>query len=180
MATRITHLEAVAPARPLLILDVDGVVLPYPPNLYRGDAPPGFRDARAWGFNVWVPEHLPPALRALAEVFDMAWCTDWEDAANSEVSPLFGLPTDLPVLHPDRRGTRGWWKLAAVQEFAGDDHPLVWADDHMTSAARRWASIRTAPTLLLRPPDDRGLSARQVALIAGFGTRQRLRQSAQR
>jgi hypothetical protein len=159
----------VSERRPLLILDVDGVVLPYLPNLYRGPAPPGFRDARAWRFNVWVPEHLPCALSKLAESFDLAWCTDWENAANSEASPLFGLATDLPVLHPDR-SSRGWWKLAAVREFAGD-RPLVWADDHMNAAARRWASTRTAPTLLLRPPDDRGLSARQVALMTSFARR---------
>ena len=166
MAARTIQRTAV-PERPLLILDVDGVVLPYLPNLYRGPAPPDFRDARAWGFDVWVPEHLPSALSKLAEYFDLAWCTDWEDAANTDVSPLFGLATDLPVLHPDRRGSRGWWKLAAVREFAGD-RPLVWADDHMSSGARRWAAARAAPTLLLRPPDDRGLSARQVAVIAGF------------
>jgi hypothetical protein len=74
------------------------------------------------------------------------------------------------VLHPDRRGSSGWWKLAAVREFAGE-RPLVWADDDMSSAARKWASERQAATLLLRPPDDRGLSARQVTRIANFGSR---------
>ncbi len=154
--------------KPLLILDVDGVVLPYLPNLYRGPAPPGFRDARAWGFNVWVPEHLPAALQALALRFEVVWCTDWEDAANTEAGELFGLP-ELPVLRADR-AQRGWWKLRAVADYAGE-RPLAWADDQMSSSARHWASSRNAPTLLLRPRPDCGLSPRQLTLITRFASR---------
>jgi hypothetical protein len=154
--------------RPLLVLDVDGVLLPYLPNLYRGPAPQGFHDARAWGFRLWVPEHLPPALPTLAQRFEVVWCTDWEHAANDEARGLFGLP-ELPVL-PARRQQAGWWKLAAVAKYAGE-RPLAWADDQMSSTARRWASSRNAPTLLLAPRPDRGLSARQLALITRFASR---------
>lgn len=118
--------------RPLLVLDVDGVLLPYLPNCYRGPAPSGFHDARVWGFNLWIPDHLPPALPGLVQRFDLVWCTDWEDAANTNAGQLFGLP-EAPVLRPDR-GQSGWWRLAAVRDYAGE-RPLVWADDHMTSAA---------------------------------------------
>jgi hypothetical protein len=156
------------PRRPLLVLDVDGVLLPYLPNAHRGPAPRGFHDARAWGFNVWVPDHLPPALPALAQRFEVVWCTDWEDAANTEARKLFGLP-ELRVLRAaPRQG--GWWKLTAVAEYAGE-RPLAWADDQMSSATRRWASSRGAPTLLLAPQPDRGLSPRQLGLIRRFASR---------
>ena len=155
-------------SRPLLVLDVDGVLLPYLPNRHRGPAPNGFHDARAWGFNLWVPDHLPPALPALAQRFEVVWCTDWEDAANTEARDLFDLP-ELPVLRAPR-GQGGWWTLTAVAEYARE-RPLAWADDQIASAARRWASSRDAPTLLLAPRPDRGLSARQLGLITRFASR---------
>jgi hypothetical protein len=41
----------------------------------------------------------------------------------------------------------------------------------MSSAARRWGATRNAPTLLLAPRPDRGLSPRQLALIRRFASR---------
>jgi hypothetical protein len=154
--------------RPLLILDVDGVLLPLTRDS-SAPAPSGFRAARAWSFDVLVPVHLPSALGEFAASFELVWCSDWEHAANREVAPLFGLP-ELPTLTRGRGRGGGWWKLDAVREYAGE-RPLVWADDQMSSTARRWATERNASTLLLRPHRERGLSARQMALIAGFARR---------
>jgi hypothetical protein len=153
--------------RPLLILDVDGVGLPLPKQ--PGPAPDGYRDARAWGFDVWVPEHLPAALSELAGHFELVWCTDWERSASEHVGPLLGLP-ELPALERDLYGGAGWWKLRAVRQFASD-RPLAWADDQMTSTARRWARDRDAPTLLIKPDRRRGISPRQLNALAGFARR---------
>lgn len=152
--------------KPLLILDVDGAVLPLPCGRRLDEpAPPGFRNARASGFPVWVPEVLDNELPGLANDFDLAWCTTWYEDANREVGPLFALP-ELPVLKAPASGRR-WWKHDAVAKYAGQ-RPLVWADDDMTSSARRWAGGRSAPTLLLRPRPDEGISARHVARIRRF------------
>ena len=152
--------------KPLLILDVDGVVLPLPRGRRmdgKEPAPAGYHNARAGGFNVWVPEHLQNELARLMNDFELAWCTSWMDGANDGVGALFGLP-ELPVLTAPPNGPWRWWKLNAVAEHAGQ-RPLVWADDDMTSSARRWAAARTAPTLLVRPRPEDGLSARvRVAL----------------
>ena len=159
------------PKKALLVLDVDGTVLPLPPrrlggSLGRTSAPPGYRDARAWGFDVRVPEVLQRALPRFAEAFELVWCSSWLGEANREVGPLFGL-AELPVLVPAPEPRRGWWKLRAVAEYAASS-PLVWADDEMNSTARRWATARPAPTLLIRPAPERGISTRQLVLIEHF------------
>lgn len=115
----------------------------------------------------------------LARGVEVVWATTWERAANACYAPLLGLPP-LPLgveyvadcasgaWPGDRRGaTSDEWKAAALRwRFAG--RPLVWIDD--TSAA--WADERNwrdgAPTLVITPRDDVGLTAEQMREVDGW------------
>lgn len=106
----VDHRQARRPPRPLLLLDVDGVLNPFASPT----CPPGYRE------HDFFPDDDPPVrlneshaswLPLLATRFDLAWATGWEDEANTYLSPLFGLPR-LPVirfprsLSPPRKRSR--------------------------------------------------------------------------
>lgn len=116
--------------RPLLLLDVDG-----PLNPHRAKTvPPGYQPheitegAKTW--RVLLNQHHGVELNALADTFDLAWATSWEHGANRLLSPLLGLPNDLPVIiWPSREPVRrGSWKTPYVANWVGD-RPFVWVDD---------------------------------------------------
>lgn len=136
--------------RPLLLLDVDGVLLPARP---------------APGFDRWVGE----TLRALAERFELVWATAWEHRANTLLAPRYGLDT-LPVIELGSPAGGATYKLASVIEAVGDS-ALAWVDDDLNDDAFAWAESREAPTLLLRPKSTRGLAAGHVARLEQFAHR---------
>jgi hypothetical protein len=118
--------------RPLLLLDFDGPLNPRPAD----GVPPGYeRHAITEGARTWQvllhPRH-GAELNALADTFDLVWATSWEHGANRLLSPLLGLPTDLPtILWPDRSPVRrGSWKTPYVADWVGD-RPFVWVDDEL-------------------------------------------------
>jgi hypothetical protein len=82
-----------APERPILLIDVDGVL-----SLFGFDlvAPPH-------GFPVTVdatPHWLSPSVAArvvrLSRTFECVWCTGWEDRAEEHVPHLLGRPGGWP------------------------------------------------------------------------------------
>ncbi|MEV5966686.1 HAD domain-containing protein [Kribbella sp. NPDC051952] len=118
--------------RPLLLLDFDG-----PLNPHRADGiPPGYEryqiteGPKSW--RVLLNRQHGVELTALAEDFDLVWATSWEHGANRLLSPLLGLPNDLPVITwPSRTPVpRGSWKTPYVAEWVGD-RPFVWVDDEV-------------------------------------------------
>jgi len=103
--------------KPLLLIDIDGPLNPYAAKATRrpagyethrvpmnGDRPAGSPDdlmtaaARRLTLRVWLNPAHGAMLLSLADVFELHWATDWEDAANRIVAPLIGLP-ELPVIH---------------------------------------------------------------------------------
>jgi len=66
------------------------------------------------------------------------------------------------------RVTRGHWKLAAIDTYAGT-RALAWIDDCLDEACHAWAAARAAPTLLVQTDAAVGITGEHVAELARWG-----------
>lgn len=165
-----------APARPMLLVDVDGPLNPYAAKPHQ--RPAGYQTHRfmtptweaaerrrlaQWGrpqkrltpLRVWLnPEH-GPALASLP--FDLVWATTWEHEANDYIGPVLGLPR-LPVIAwltgRPRPGDGVFWKTPQIVDWIGG-RPFAWIDDEITEADRDYVAEYHAGPALLRRIDPR-------------------------
>jgi hypothetical protein len=150
-----------AGARPLLMLDVDGVLL-----VWRGGAwdPDGARDedVRDGGADDEVGFHPDAAgwLAELARAFELCWATTWEDQANRDIGPALGLGR-LPFVEFEMDYRARTPKLRSLAAWVGD-RPCAWIDDDLHADAESWAAGRSAPTLLVHVDAEEGMARRHV------------------
>jgi hypothetical protein len=148
-------------ARPLLLVDVDGVV-----SLFGFDhrTPPAGRYQLVDGIAHFLSEAAGGHLRRLAEEFELAWCTGWEEKANEYLPFALGLAGPLPYLLFDdgARPERAHWKLGAIDRYVEPSRPLAWIDDAHDDGCAAWAAARGAPTLLVTTDPAVGLTGDQV------------------
>jgi hypothetical protein len=144
-------------ARPLLLVDVDGVI-----SLYGGPGPdtvPALVD----GIPHFLSRRAAAVLLELAPDFECVWCTGWEDRADLHLPALLGLPRGWPHLtFPEGDGH---WKLAGIDAFAGPERPLAWIDDDHDDRCRAWAAERAGPALLVTTDPYRGLLPEHAAAL---------------
>jgi len=153
--------------KPLLLVDVDGVIslFGFPSNT-RPDGTWHQIDGIVHLLSAQAADHL----LHLMSVYELVWCTGWEERANEHLPHLLGVPR-LPWLSFDKNPGRGnaHWKLAAIDAHAGD-RPLAWLDDALDDRCEDWArgrSQRGASTLLVRTEPAVGLSgAERDTLLA--------------
>lgn len=143
--------------KPLLFLDVDGVISLYGYSTVVGAPGPSvwIDDARHC-----VREGCGLRLQRLAESFDLVWATGWEHRANEHLVEALGLPFgDLPTLVFGDRAVFGSadWKVEAIDAYA-QGRPSVWIDDNIDDTCRRWAAGREEPTLLVQTWSGTGLT----------------------
>jgi hypothetical protein len=145
--------------RPLLFVDVDGVLNPYagpacPAGFAEHDLFPGEEPVRLCAdHGAWLHE--------LAERFDLAWGTAWNAADRALLVELLALPAFGPAVTLPAGQFDPREKVPAVAAVAGD-RPLAWIDDMLTSEAWEWAATRAAPTLLVPIDPAIGLARADV------------------
>lgn len=147
--------------RPLLLVDVDGVLNPLGHR-----PPPGFFVQSIDGYEVAISDRHGRWLNELAESFELWWATTWEQSANNSVGTLLGLP-ELPVVRFAGERSGDTRKLEAVQGAVGD-RSLAWIDDELFLDAYEWARNRAAPTLLVRPSSSVGMTLSHFEQICRF------------
>lgn len=169
--------------KPLLFLDIDGVL--NPDAVSSGRRPEGYVTHRmrpsGWAsenvkpLRVWLnPDHGP---KLLALPVELIWGTAWEHEANEWVSEHVGLP-QLPFVKFDS-GTPGpgvHWKTRDIADYAAG-RPFIWIDDEVRpDRDGKWLSENvTQPFLLILVAPFQGLMdshlerAREFALALDDG-----------
>ena len=147
--------------KPLLMMDVDGVI-----SLFGFDSanPPAGQFQLVDGIVHLLSASAGEHLRELASVFELVWCTGWEEKANVYLPLALGLPGILPHVPFDELGrpASARWKLVGIEAYAGPSRPLAWVDDAHDDRCAEWAATRTAPTLLVSTEPAIGLTGAHV------------------
>jgi hypothetical protein len=158
-----------APTRPLLLVDVDGVL-----SLF--GFPPGAAPEGSFHSIDGIPHFLSTAaarhLLELVSVYELVWASGWEEKADEYLPHLLGLPRGLAHLSFARptgdgslRHTRAHWKLAAIDTHAGPERALAWVDDAFDDSCYAWAKARSGPTLLVATQPHAGLTEQEAGVL---------------
>jgi hypothetical protein len=156
--------------RPLLLIDVDGVI-----SLFGFDParPPAGRFQLVDGIAHYISSTAGPCLRELGADFELTWCSGWEEKANDYLPLALDLPGPLALIAFDRfeRPAAAHWKLAGIDAHASPTTPLAWIDDALDERCARWAQARPAPTLLLSTERAVGLTGEHVKRLRRWAHR---------
>ena len=176
--------------RPLLLLDVDGVLNAFeaweridPQAPLRRDnvrAPAGWRQVAVDGYQLLLnPEHVGWVAQ-LSQHFEMVWATMWQERAPLALAPVVGFGADWSWISFDSYQHRttsqrtgfgiGSYKFPGVVATAGD-RPMVWVDDDLEPAIYDWAAERDAggiPTLLVQPLPSEGWTRAELDAVLAF------------
>jgi hypothetical protein len=171
------------PAKPVWLLDIDGVVN----ALARGPVD-GSWPAENWVQRV-VTADIPNTGRTVLPIFaarpvldfitrvvasgvaDVVWHSTWRAAAVTDLAPTLNLPAIPISIAPEwtQRPERTWWKLPAAQRVVASGRRLVWTDDDIAALPEQVADLEgRADTLLISPDPNTGLTADHLAAIAQF------------
>jgi hypothetical protein len=168
--------------KPILLLDVDGVLnafAPVRPHTTHVVGP----------YNVRFDNEIVDMIDALAESFEIHWATMWNSRANSQIAPVLGIDP-FPVLFCDH--ARGWDEARArglgdystkLLWFAKSPlipahvagRPFAWVDDDHGHADRAFLVTQSDCSdefLLLQTNAKSGLTWDDVATLNDWAAKQ--------
>lgn len=150
--------------RPLLLIDVDGVI-----SLFGFDParPPAGRFQFVDGIAHFLSATAGRHLLALSREYELAWCSGWEEKANEYLPHALGLPDPLPhvVFERGDRPVSAHWKLAGIDRQLSPSRPLAWVDDAHDERCTAWAAARPGRTLLVSTDPAVGLAEEHVSAL---------------
>lgn len=149
-------------SRPLLFLDVDGVIGRFAAKtLGRSAILDGYADLS-------VDERIAAWLRTLDDAFEIVWATSWFEDANGILEAL-GLDLRWPVLE---------WTDLKLPKILGQvgDRPFAWVDDDIEFELRllqaRWREPElNERNLLIQTDPAHGLTESHVQDLLAFAGR---------
>ena len=158
--------------KPLLLVDVDGVLSLFPKPGEQLPQRPDLKWINVEGIPHMIALENCRHLASIADSFELVWATGWEHKANEHLPPIIGLAAQLPVIEFDGRryDHQAHWKLGAVDAFVGD-RPAAWIDDAHDDICRDWASARSQPTLLVDTETNIGFGEPQAELLREWARR---------
>lgn len=110
--------------RPLVLLDVDGVV-----NALTAAVPVKFK---AMGYPIRMPDYMPKLVQGLVANNEVMWCTTWRNDANIHLAPHLGIEP-LGVVDDGTDDRYVDWKIAAAEPYAVNaleaQRPVCWIED---------------------------------------------------
>lgn len=166
--------------KPLLLLDIDGVLAPFLSHeamdaIAEADDDQAskltHKEIRISAFNtVYVRHDLPEIMKELMLHFELMWGTAWGGhQANTYMLRHLGLENPLEAIDyfdavegveqkmSGFRFTRGmpdFWKMPWIEKFAEESaRPFAFIDDEISEQAKEWATERTSsgiPTLMVK------------------------------
>lgn len=159
-------LQSPAMSRPLLAVDIDGVI-----SLFGFEERPqgaGYRIELVDGMPHFISLAAGERLMRLAESFELVWASGWEEKANFYLPGILGLP-ELPYVSFDGAARDGapHWKLDAIEEYARG-RPLAWVDDNLDHHCVEWAEARPEPTLLVPTEPPLGIEEAHVDALGAW------------
>jgi HAD domain in Swiss Army Knife RNA repair proteins len=168
---------AKAHERPLLMVDIDGVISLFggwKQTVSRRDEEGGAHSLDGSFHAIDGTPHFLSSTAAahlleLTSMFELVWASGWEERANEHLPHLLGLPRELPFLRFERSVGRAnaHWKLDAIDAYAGE-RALAWVDDALNDACHEWATARAAPTLLVQTDPRQGLTAAETRQLTDW------------
>jgi hypothetical protein len=151
--------------RPLLLIDIDGVVSL---SGFDPQRPPAGQFQLVEGVVHFLSATAGELLSGLAREFELLWCSGWEEKADEYLPRALGLPSGLHHLSFGARrpgpgpSAQRHWKLAAIDGYAGPERALAWIDDDFDESCHSWARDRRVPTQLALTDPAVGLTAEQA------------------
>lgn len=128
------------------------------------------------GFHITYAPEVIAFINRMHEsgLVEIQWLTTWKHLANTEFSPVVGLP-EFPV--SDAGGSdwiyphENWWKYRSVEQHASV-RPTIWTDDDITKEAaadmKSYAKDNQQESLVIRPAVSRGLEPSHLEQIEAF------------
>ncbi|OYO13831.1 hypothetical protein CGZ98_05250 [Enemella evansiae] len=138
-----------AGVKPLLLIDIDGCLSPYGTGHGDGFVTPLVK--------VMVHRERARRLLSLADRYELAWATTWEDAANG-LGEALGWP-ELPVIRvASAMNYLAGYECGKIPEIIRyvDGRPFAWFDDQVTRTDAT-KLLREHDCLVLRTDPNRGI-----------------------